>query len=595
MKPFQRIRIKGAGNKVTFNSLRFLLVPLVIVFCYVTLLVSPVLAVPTIISSPLPTGQVNASYIATLTAVPLSPPATWSVVSGALPTGISLDPSSGTISGIPTVSGTFTIIVQVTDTTGTSAPASFFITINPRPFNITTASLPGGMEGTAYSTSLAATGGTTPYYWSLSNGSLPSGLLLSTTTGYISGSPKPGSAGSYSFTVTVTDNSVPQRTAQTNLSIYIEKGSFQPTVTIGTGLENGTTKVKVDNKTVGVLKAGETMTLTLDLGASATVTVDAIVQDPANDGIRYTANEDSQVVNELQPYATFNYSTEYKIDIVTSPSQITTINGSGWYGKDEAMNVSAKMEVQADAYNQFRFSHWVLPDNNSVSGETLNFVVTEPGIITAYYDTYYKLTIESQFGETEGGGFYKAGTEATWSVVKDEVPMSGLVGFFQGKYKAVNPNGTEIMDAPKTETVIWEADYTLPYILIPVVILIVILAIVGFYFLLRRQQPKPVAYPQQMPPMGAPIPPRPIPQQHTTVVMIENKKEQKQLPSSTKDQLIEKFAELTGIPLILNTSFNRQEPIVERPEEAISCYLRTHMDVLVLGDFYISNRKPPPR
>ena len=59
--------------------------------------------------------------------------------------------------------------------------------------------------------------------------------------------------------------------------------------------------------------------------------------------------------------------------------------------------------------------------------------------------------------------------------------------------------------------------------------------------------------------------------------------------------VIEEFAKLTGIPVILNTSFNRQEPIVARPENAISCYLRTDMDVLVLGDFYITDRKPPPR
>ena len=59
--------------------------------------------------------------------------------------------------------------------------------------------------------------------------------------------------------------------------------------------------------------------------------------------------------------------------------------------------------------------------------------------------------------------------------------------------------------------------------------------------------------------------------------------------------LIKEFAELTGIPVILNTSFNRQEPIVARPSEAISCYLRTQMDVLVLGDFYVTDRKPPPR
>ena len=59
--------------------------------------------------------------------------------------------------------------------------------------------------------------------------------------------------------------------------------------------------------------------------------------------------------------------------------------------------------------------------------------------------------------------------------------------------------------------------------------------------------------------------------------------------------LIKEFAELTGIPVILNTSFNRQEPIVARPSEAISCYLRTQMDVLVLGDFYVTDRKPPAR
>ena len=50
--------------------------------------------------------------------------------------------------------------------------------------------------------------------------------------------------------------------------------------------------------------------------------------------------------------------------------------------------------------------------------------------------------------------------------------------------------------------------------------------------------------------------------------------------------VIEEFAELTGVPIVLNTSFNLREPIVETPEDAISCYLRTQMDILVLGDFY---------
>jgi len=52
-------------------------------------------------------------------------------------------------------------------------------------------------------------------------------------------------------------------------------------------------------------------------------------------------------------------------------------------------------------------------------------------------------------------------------------------------------------------------------------------------------------------------------------------------------KLISAFRELTGVPMLLNTSFNENEPVVCRPEEALDCFLRTRMDVLVLGDIMI--------
>jgi carbamoyltransferase len=52
-------------------------------------------------------------------------------------------------------------------------------------------------------------------------------------------------------------------------------------------------------------------------------------------------------------------------------------------------------------------------------------------------------------------------------------------------------------------------------------------------------------------------------------------------------RLIEAFRDLTGVPMVLNTSFNENEPVVCRPEEALDCFLRTQMDVLVLGDALI--------
>ena len=52
-------------------------------------------------------------------------------------------------------------------------------------------------------------------------------------------------------------------------------------------------------------------------------------------------------------------------------------------------------------------------------------------------------------------------------------------------------------------------------------------------------------------------------------------------------KLIEAFDSLTGVPIVLNTSFNENEPIVCRPEEALDCYMRTNMDLLVLGGYLI--------
>ena len=55
-------------------------------------------------------------------------------------------------------------------------------------------------------------------------------------------------------------------------------------------------------------------------------------------------------------------------------------------------------------------------------------------------------------------------------------------------------------------------------------------------------------------------------------------------------KLIKEFASVSGVPVVLNTSFNENEPIVCTPGEALECFLRTKMDTLVLGNFFV--RKP---
>ena len=95
---------------------------------------------------------------------------------------------------------------------------------------ITTTSLPGATVGTAYSATLAASGGTPPYAWTLSSGSLPAGLSLS-SSGVISGTPT--TSGGASFGVKVTDSSTPTaQTATTTFSISV--ASQAATLTVGT-------------------------------------------------------------------------------------------------------------------------------------------------------------------------------------------------------------------------------------------------------------------------------------------------------------------------------------------------------------------------
>jgi carbamoyltransferase len=59
-------------------------------------------------------------------------------------------------------------------------------------------------------------------------------------------------------------------------------------------------------------------------------------------------------------------------------------------------------------------------------------------------------------------------------------------------------------------------------------------------------------------------------------------------------KLISEFKRQTGVPVLLNTSFNENEPIVATPQQALDCFLRTQMDVLVLGSYFLrkeENRK----
>jgi streptogramin lyase len=164
---------------------------------------------PTITVAPtlLPAAQANAAYKQTLTASGGTEPYTFKIASGVLPAGISLS-SAGLLSGTPTASGSFNFNITATDSsTGTGAPfsaaSSYTLSVIAPAITIAPATLPSGQVGAAYTmVSMTAIGGTAPYSYKVTAGSLPAGLTLS-SAGLLSGTPSAG--GSFSFTVTATD------------------------------------------------------------------------------------------------------------------------------------------------------------------------------------------------------------------------------------------------------------------------------------------------------------------------------------------------------------------------------------------------------
>lgn len=175
-------------------------------------------------TSVLPVATQGQYYQTTLAASGGTTPYRWSIVSGYLPPGITLQPS-GTVSGTPTIPGTYPVTFQVADSSSPVQTATRQLTlyVQRTQLQVTTTSLPTATVGNAYSTALSATGGTPPYTWRVTSGSLPTGVTLS-SSGVLQGTPT--TTGSYPFGVLVTDASYPQRSATASFTLNVVGGTL---------------------------------------------------------------------------------------------------------------------------------------------------------------------------------------------------------------------------------------------------------------------------------------------------------------------------------------------------------------------------------
>ncbi len=145
------------------------------------------------------------------------PPYTWTVTAGALPGGLGLAAATGIISGAPEASGSFSFTVTATDSESRTASKALSINVAAPPLLVAAVPALETLMGLSFNYQLSASGGTTPYAWSVAPGALPPGLNLNATTGLISGTPSGG--GLFTFPVNVRDAASVSATATVQIKV----------------------------------------------------------------------------------------------------------------------------------------------------------------------------------------------------------------------------------------------------------------------------------------------------------------------------------------------------------------------------------------
>jgi hypothetical protein len=388
-------------------------------------------------------------------------PYAWTITAGALPPGLSLDSATGVISGVPPSEavGTHSFTVTVTSMHGHMASNPFSITVK----GFYTATVTIGMG-------LLQPCQTMVYVDGEPTGSLKGGESLTLpfsfgTTHTIGIDPLVADPGDKDRRFKAADAALTVTEASPNAVFqYVTEYSV---------------KYKAEPPGIDGLPSPDWYPEDSMLTASTTEVVDGPLgtqyrfahwQLPT--GETMAGPQLSVTVNwggEIVAY----FDTFYLLTVVSEPPGIDGLPSPDWYPEDSMLTASTTEVVDGPPGIQYRFVHWQLPTGETMAGPQLSVTVKQSGEIVAYFDTFYLLTVVSEYGTPEGSAYYKAGTNASWSVTPAEVKMSGFLGFLGGKMRAENPAGIEVITSPKTVSISWQSDYKMPILIIALVFLFI--------------------------------------------------------------------------------------------------------------------------
>jgi YVTN family beta-propeller protein len=402
--------------------------------------VNPALAVTT---PSLPGGKVGSDYNQTVKTANGTAPFTFSIKSGALPAGLHLDATTGAITGTPTTAGISTFTVEVTDSsspvqTAMSGTLSIEIAAASTQLRIKTTALPGGVMGSAYSQSVATTGGVQPIKFAIGLGTLPAGLHLDATTGAITGTPT--ATGTSTFTVTAADSSTPTpETAQTLLSITV-----YPALAVTTASLPGGTVGGAYSQTIGTANGKAPFTFSvasgsLPAGLSLNSGTGAITGTPTSAGVSTftikVTDSSSPVQSATSGSLSITIVAQTGYDLVGSDGGVfvfPTGQSGGFYGSLPGLGVTVHDIVGMVPSNDYKGYFLVGADGGVFAFGDATFEGSLPGLGVTVHDIVGIVPSSDDKGYflvgSDGGVFAFGDSTFEGSLPGDGVSTQNVVG-----------------------------------------------------------------------------------------------------------------------------------------------------------------------
>ena len=263
-------------------------------------------------------------------------------------------------------------------------------------------------------------------------------------------------------------------------------------VEIGIGLDYGQTKVFVDDKQEATLAGGQSKAIASKPCKGRIVSVDQTVPGPDAKTRYVVIGPNVKPCTDIDNVAYFNYQKQVYIETGSDPSGIA-VPGTGWYTVGSDFSTTVTSTIDSDS-TRLIFREYGLPDSATSPNRNLVFTVNKAGSVIAKYDKLLPLTLKSDFPLVNETLWKPEGT-ATWNLALQPVPTGNFWGLIGARWKAVNARGSTELHEAKTVEILWKKDCTIPWIIMIVLLLVVAGLVYYFGFYRRRKTARAEAVP----------------------------------------------------------------------------------------------------